>query len=91
MDTNGDGFITCLEIRKALTSFGKEHSFANVLKMVNDADKNKDGRVEWEEFLDLVIAHEEVKKLGRQKSAEDAIIQLFEKSCEGSKDSGDSD
>ncbi|XP_060075581.1 uncharacterized protein LOC132555249 [Ylistrum balloti] len=48
MDENGDGYATCDEIAKALGI-----SRDTALEMVNDADKNGDGRVNYKEFAEL--------------------------------------
>ena len=57
LDQNGDGMITIAETRKVLSAAGQDYTLKDVQKMVKRANKNGDGRVVWEEFLDMMNEH----------------------------------
>ena len=49
-DKNGDGFISNDELRKLMITFGEDLSDAEVNELIKEADTDKDGRVNLEEF-----------------------------------------
>ena len=49
-DKNGDGFISCDEMQKLMVTFGEDLSDAEVNELIKEADTDKDGRVNLEEF-----------------------------------------
>merc|ERR1712117_257666 len=52
MDTNGDKFLDAAELSKAKEEFGISD------EMINDADKNNDGRLNFNEFFQALDADE---------------------------------
>ncbi len=52
-DTDGSGFITTDEIKKALADIGEEVSDEEIKKNFQIADKNGDGRISIDEFCAL--------------------------------------
>ena len=49
-DKNDDGFITCDEVKKLMLTFGENLSDAEVNRIIEEADKDGDGKVNFEEF-----------------------------------------
>jgi len=49
-DKNGDGFISCDEMQNLVVTFGEDLSDAEVNELIKEADTDKDGRVNLEEF-----------------------------------------
>merc|ERR1712215_653868 len=54
LDKNGDGEITEEEMRQALTDAGQDCGVQDIQKIMKKADKNCDGKVVWQEFLELM-------------------------------------
>ncbi|XP_065882072.1 probable calcium-binding protein CML29 [Euphorbia lathyris] len=52
-DSNYDGFITCAELGGILGSLGYRASEEDVREMMQQGDKNKDGLLSTQEFLDM--------------------------------------
>ncbi|KAJ2817468.1 hypothetical protein GGI24_005388 [Coemansia furcata] len=52
-DENGDGFITKSELRKALDKFGMKPSDEDINEMMANADTNKDGHIDFKEFVKI--------------------------------------
>jgi Ca2+-binding EF-hand superfamily protein len=51
MDTNGDGHITKEELKALLSKSGEANDDAAVDELINIADVNSDGKVNFNEFL----------------------------------------
>ena len=49
-DKNDDGFITCDEVKKLMLTFGENLSDAEVNRIIEEADKDGDGKLNFEEF-----------------------------------------
>jgi len=54
-DHNGDGVISKNELKNAMISFGHTFSPAECEEMFNEADLNQDGKIDWEEFLEMML------------------------------------
>lgn len=48
LDINGDGFITREELQKVLTKMGETLTEKEVDEMMEKADKNRDGKIDYE-------------------------------------------
>ncbi|KAH9507180.1 putative N-acetyltransferase 8B [Bulinus truncatus] len=55
-DKDGNGFITTDELRLAMTSMGEKMSEKEVDQMIREADRNGDGRVDYNEFIRLITS-----------------------------------
>ncbi|XP_076116422.1 EF-hand calcium-binding domain-containing protein 7-like isoform X15 [Mytilus galloprovincialis] len=67
IDINGDGYISLEELHKILTSKGEKKSKSEVKKMIDEVDENKDGRLDYKEFCQMVMSTtEESKKMQRK-------------------------
>lgn len=53
-DKNGDKMISAAELRHVLINLGEKLSDAEVEEMIKDADSNRDGFVDYEEFVSLL-------------------------------------
>ncbi|XP_059281774.1 probable calcium-binding protein CML44 [Lycium barbarum] len=58
-DTNGDGFICCEELQRTLSRLGlwDEKCGKDCKSMINVYDKNSDGKLDFEEFKDMMFAN----------------------------------
>ncbi|CAN4075711.1 unnamed protein product [Withania somnifera] len=58
-DLNGDGFISCEELQSALTRLGlwDEQCGKDCKNMINAYDTNSDGKLDFEEFKDMMFAN----------------------------------
>uniref|UniRef100_H2Z2P9 EF-hand domain-containing protein n=1 Tax=Ciona savignyi TaxID=51511 RepID=H2Z2P9_CIOSA len=53
-DLNGDGFIDWDELKEAMEGTGESIEKWEVDDMMNDGDKNQDGMLDYEEFLNMM-------------------------------------
>ena len=53
-DTDGSGMIDPKELRAAMQSLGFETKNQTIYQMIQDIDKDGDGDVDFDEFLDLM-------------------------------------
>ncbi|XP_056022814.1 uncharacterized protein LOC125649260 isoform X2 [Ostrea edulis] len=56
-DINGDGFITREELREVLTKMGETLTDHEVDEMMENADKNGDGKIDYDEYVDVMYPH----------------------------------
>ena len=54
-DRDGDGFITAQELRSLLISLGLESSPEIIRRMISEADRNRDGKIDFTEFRALAL------------------------------------
>jgi len=54
-DHNGDGVISKNELKNAMISFGQIFSAQEADEMFNEADLNRDGKIDWGEFLQMML------------------------------------
>eukprot|EP01118_Nematostelium_gracile_P019968 TRINITY_DN949_c0_g1_i2.p2 TRINITY_DN949_c0_g1~~TRINITY_DN949_c0_g1_i2.p2 ORF type:complete len:157 (+),score=48.53 TRINITY_DN949_c0_g1_i2:90-560(+) len=71
-DKNGDGKITHSELRDAMKKLGVDLSKKEVTELIKSVDKNKNGTVEFDEFVELM------KDSFGEPSAEDEENKLRE-------------
>lgn len=55
-DINSDGFIDCSELKQTLSSLGKSLSDHELTYMLETADTNNDGRIDYEGRGELCVA-----------------------------------
>ena len=55
-DTDGSGSIDPKELRAAMQSLGFEAKNQTIYQMINDLDKNRNGNIDFDEFLDMMTA-----------------------------------
>eukprot|EP00092_Neocalanus_flemingeri_P009563 GFUD01010292.1.p1 GENE.GFUD01010292.1~~GFUD01010292.1.p1 ORF type:complete len:147 (+),score=53.06 GFUD01010292.1:58-498(+) len=56
LDEDEDGFISAAELRLVMTNLGGKLTDEEVDDMIREADINKDGQVDYEEFVNLMIS-----------------------------------
>lgn len=56
-DLNGDGFISRDELQKVLTKMGEKLTDKEVDEMMKKADKNGDGKIDYDEYVDMMYPH----------------------------------
>ena len=56
IDENKDGFITKEELKKGLLKFGISVDDSKVETMIKNADTDKDGKINYDEFLVIMGA-----------------------------------
>ena len=95
LDRNGDGLITIAEMRKSLNAAGEDYTLKDLQNMMKKGDKNGDGRLAWEEFLEMMrdhcrkdsresIKHVEAKEASSQQYDEAmAAFKVFDKDNDG--------
>jgi len=54
-DYNNDGSISREELREALVNFGERCTEEEFAVMFTEADKNKNGRIDFDEFVDMML------------------------------------
>ena len=52
-DKNNDGFITADELKQVIESFGHDLTDEELDEMIEGVDKNKDGKINYLEFLEM--------------------------------------
>lgn len=55
-DRNGDGFVSCAELRHAMTTLGQKLSTEDVDEMIRAADKDAKGKLTFDEFVTMVTS-----------------------------------
>ncbi|GAA6083599.1 calmodulin-1a, partial [Tachysurus ichikawai] len=55
-DKDGNGFITGAELRVVMTNLGEEVTGEEVDEMIKEADKDGDGQVNYQEFVQMMKA-----------------------------------
>ncbi|XP_050044893.2 uncharacterized protein [Dermacentor andersoni] len=55
-DRNGDGFVSCAELRHAMTTLGQKLSTEDVDEMIRVADKDAKGKLTFDEFVTMVTS-----------------------------------
>ena len=54
-DKNGDGYIQYSELKKSLKDLNERLSKSEVKLMMKEADVDKDGKISFEEFRDMIV------------------------------------
>jgi len=54
-DRNGDGSISSDELREVMTSVGAKLTEDEITAMIDEADADADGSVDYEEFLKMML------------------------------------
>ena len=62
-DHNGDGSISQGELREAMTRFGQTFTEEECEEMFRLSDTNADGKIDWEEFLQMMLPGHQGPKL----------------------------
>eukprot|EP01138_Halocafeteria_seosinensis_P008849 gb/GECG01009045.1/.p1 GENE.gb/GECG01009045.1/~~gb/GECG01009045.1/.p1 ORF type:complete len:182 (+),score=34.94 gb/GECG01009045.1/:1-546(+) len=70
-DTDGSGAIDPKELKQAMQSLGFESKNATIYQMISDIDKDGNGSIEFDEFLDMMTA-----KMSDRDSRE-SIMNVF--------------
>ncbi|XP_033736502.1 calmodulin-like [Pecten maximus] len=53
-DKDMKGYLTVNQIRQALTQLGEALSFDEVEELIHSADKNKDGNINYKDFVEMM-------------------------------------
>ena len=61
-DTDGSGTIDPKELRAAMQSLGFETKNQTIYQMIQDIDKDGDGDIDFDEFLDLMTRWGKMRK-----------------------------
>ena len=56
LDKDCDGYITVKELKEVLSKLGENLTQKEVKEMVDEADTNGDGRIDMEEFVELMMS-----------------------------------
>ena len=80
-DTDGSGTIDPKELKAAMQSLGFEAKNQTIYQMIGDIDKDNDGSIDFEEFLDMMTA-----KMSDKDTREDIakVFRLFDDDTSGS-------
>ena len=74
-DTDGSGQIDPKELKAAMQSLGFEAKNQTIFQMISDLDKNKNGTIDFEEFLDMMTARMSDKDT---REDIDKVFRLFD-------------
>lgn len=55
-DNDGNGYISSAELRHVMTSLGETLTDEEVEELMNEADANNDGQIDYDEFVKLMMA-----------------------------------
>jgi calmodulin len=55
-DNDGNGYISAAELRHVMTSLGETLTDEEVEELMNEADANGDGQIDYDEFVKLMMA-----------------------------------
>jgi calmodulin len=55
LDKNGNGKIDSAEFKHLMTNIGNPLTEEEVMVLINAADKNKDGYIDFEEFVKIMM------------------------------------
>lgn len=72
-DKGHDGDISCAEIKGLLERFGFEHSLKDIDEMIQEKDLDQDGRINFDEFLQLIMR--DVSSMGEPNTTS-IILQI---------------
>ena len=67
-DKDSDGVITVKELGSAMRSLGQNPTEKELAEMINEVDLDRNGALEWEEFLKLMIQREQ------EANVEDEVV-----------------
>lgn len=54
-DKDGNGYVTADELKAVMASLGEKLSDAEVMEMVKEADSNGDGKIDYQEFVKMML------------------------------------
>lgn len=54
-DRSGDGYISKTEFKHCMMHFGEQFTDEEVEEMIAEADKNNDGKLDYEEFTKMIL------------------------------------
>ncbi|XP_059084241.1 neo-calmodulin-like [Tigriopus californicus] len=54
-DRNGDGYISKIEFKHCMMHFGEQFTDEEVEEMIAEADSNKDGKIDYTEFSQMIL------------------------------------
>ena len=57
-DDNGDGYVTAIEIKQALSKLGRDISEEQAEQMIAEVDKEGSGRVTYQRFKSMMLSDE---------------------------------
>ncbi|KAJ2787017.1 hypothetical protein GGI15_001064 [Coemansia interrupta] len=79
-DTNGDGYITAEELGKAMRSLGYSPTEINLRDMINEVDRDGNGKIDFSEFLTLMAR--QTKSANEEDELREAF-KVFDKDGNG--------
>ena len=82
-DRDGDGLITIEELNMAMAHFGKDVPQTELSAIFEEVDKNKDQRIDFREFSELVVALETKYGKLRTGSTSQNTFEDFDKDKDG--------
>lgn len=56
-DKNGDGFITKVDLAPVMQTLGYDTSSEFLRKLINDGDRDRDGKISFVEFCNLMVGN----------------------------------
>ncbi|KAG5183568.1 hypothetical protein JKP88DRAFT_245204 [Tribonema minus] len=80
LDEDGNGVITDMELRKLL---GKDYKFEDVEAMIAEADKNRDGRIDFDEFMRLMLSTASDRRVTTSRSHNRAALDAMHRMGSG--------
>jgi calmodulin len=53
-DKDGDGFISAQELKEVMTNLGENATDQYIKKLMDAADLNRDGKIDFQEFMNMM-------------------------------------
>jgi hypothetical protein len=60
LDNSGKGYVNYIDLRTAFARYDIEFAFATVGELFNEADRNRDGNISYEEWVQFSISHPQI-------------------------------
>ena len=68
-DRNGDGFISKAEFKHCMMHFGEQFTDEEVEEMISEADSNDDGRIDYNEFSQMILKEIRLERFLRKATS----------------------
>ncbi|XP_069114937.1 uncharacterized protein [Argopecten irradians] len=82
-DKNGDGTVSVKEFGKVFRSLGKNVTEDEIKRMINEVDKDKNGKLNFEEFVDFITTHKCTQTQEEREADLQSAFKMIDKNKNG--------